>query len=255
MSYQFLKNVVLRGQIEVMTGLHIGGSKDKLEIGGVDSPVIRDPRTNQPYIPASSIKGKMRMLLEFALGKVDAKGEVFAEKDKDKAAVDPICRIFGTAEKEVKRGPTRLIIRDAFATKATVAMWEKLDTGLQYTEEKGENTINRLTSEANPRFQERVVKGSCFAFEIIYGIYDMGDGGKADLDNLKYVMQGLRLLQSAGLGGSVSRGYGQITITLADPVIVTNEDYRDGGTSYTSAITPPESIAYTRTLDTEITVS
>lgn len=251
MSNQFLKNVVLRGKIEIVTGLHIGGSKDKLEIGGVDSPVMRDPRTNYPYIPASSIKGKMRMLIEFALGKVHPKGEVYSSTDP----LDPVCRIFGTAEKGVRRGPTRLIIRDAFPTADTVKMWEKLDTGLQYTEEKGENSINRLTSEANPRFQERVVKGSCFAFELIYGIYDMEDGGKADIENFSYVMQGLRLLQSAGLGGSLSRGYGQITITLAEPVIVTNEDYRDGGESYTSAITPPESIAYTRTLDTEITVS
>ncbi len=251
MSYQFLKNVVLRGKIEVVTGLHIGGSKDKLEIGGVDNPVLRDPSTNHPYIPASSIKGKMRMLLEFALKKVHKDGEVYSSTDP----LDPICRIFGTAEKGVQRGPTRLIIRDAFPTSDTINTWKTLDTGLQYTEEKSENNINRLTSEANPRSQERVVKGSCFAFELIYGIYDMGDGGKADIDNLKYVMQGLRLLQSAGLGGSVSRGYGQITITLAEPVIVTNEDYRDGGESYTSAITPPESIAYTRTLDTEITVS
>lgn len=251
MSYQFLKNVVLRGKIEVLTGLHIGGSKDKLEIGGVDSPVIRDPRTNFPYIPGSSLKGKMRLLLEFALGKVSAKGEVYSSKDP----ADPICRIFGSAEKEILRGPTRLVFRDAFPTKDTELMWEKLDTGLQYTEEKGENSINRLTSEANPRFQERVVKGSCFAFEMIYGIYDMGDSGKVDMDNLKYVMQGLRLLQSAGIGGSVSRGYGQIAVTLAEPVIVSNEEYCNGGESYTKAIALPETIDYSRALDTEITVS
>ena len=64
---QFLANIILRGKIKVLTGLHIGGSKDKFEIGGVDNPVIRDTFTKYPYIPGSSLKGKMRMLLECSL--------------------------------------------------------------------------------------------------------------------------------------------------------------------------------------------
>lgn len=81
--------------------MHIGGSKEKLEIGGVDSPVIRDPFTQQPYIPGSSLKGKMRMLIEFAHGKVVNSGKPYESDDPD----DEICRVFGNFVKGTKGGP------------------------------------------------------------------------------------------------------------------------------------------------------
>ena len=54
----------ITGEIKCVTNLHIGGSKDMLGIGMMDNPVIRDPVTDEPYIPGSSLKGKMRSLLE-----------------------------------------------------------------------------------------------------------------------------------------------------------------------------------------------
>lgn len=228
MNYQFLGNIVTKGHIEVLTGLHIGGSKEKLEIGGVDSPVLRDPNTNFPYIPASSIKGKMRMLLEFAQGKISVDGKTHSSSDIN----DEICRIFGNFEKGTEGGPTRLIIRDAYPNSGTVEMWKKLDSELLFTELKPENTINRITSEANPRFLERVVKGSKFDCEFVYSIYDTGDNGKSDMENFKYVVQALRLLEHSGLGGSVSRGYGQIKFHLTDPVIVRRDDYINATKNY-----------------------
>ena len=39
-----------------------------MEIGGVDNPVIRNPLNKQPYIPGSSLRGKMRSQLEKSLG-------------------------------------------------------------------------------------------------------------------------------------------------------------------------------------------
>ncbi|HPN39739.1 MAG TPA: type III-A CRISPR-associated RAMP protein Csm3, partial [Melioribacteraceae bacterium] len=167
MKYEFLANVILKGKIEVLTGLHIGGSKEKLEIGGVDSPVIRDPFTNYPYIPGSSIKGKMRMLLEFANGKVTN-----GKPHKSDDIHDEVCRIFGNFKDDTKGGPTRLTTRDAFPDKQTIDKWEKLDSELTFTEFKPENSIDRLTSEANPRFLERVVKGSFFDVEFVYSIYN-----------------------------------------------------------------------------------
>lgn len=53
----------------VETGLHIGGGGETLDIGGLDKSVIRDPITQQPYLPGSSIKGKLRATLERLLNK------------------------------------------------------------------------------------------------------------------------------------------------------------------------------------------
>lgn len=234
MSLRFVKNIVLRGQIETLTGLHIGGSKEKLEIGGVDSPVIRDPHTNFPFIPGSSLKGKMRMLVEFAEGKVSKNGETWESKDVN----DTLCRVFGNFSKDVNGGPTRLIIRDAYPSESTKKMWAGLDSELLYTELKPENSINRLTAAANPRFLERVVKGSHFNFEMIYSIYDDGSDPNIDEANLKVVYQALRLLEHSGLGGSISRGYGRIRFRLADPIVVEAESYKTGDDKYKASVAP-----------------
>lgn len=227
MAHQFLANVVLRGKIETKTGMHIGGSKEKLEIGGVDSPVLRDPHKNLPYIPGSSLKGKMRMLLEFALDKV-TNGEPHEATDVD----DEIGRLFGTSAKDIASGPTRLIIRDAYPDEETIEMWDNLDSELLYTEFKPENSLNRLTSEANPRFLERVVKGSNFDIELVYGIYDTGDNGETDKNYIKHLYQALRLLEHSGVGGNISRGYGQIEFKFSDPLVVKRDDYKDGSENY-----------------------
>lgn len=233
MANQFLANVIIKGKMTALTGIHVGGSKEKLQIGGVDSPVLRDPNTNFPYIPGSSLKGKMRMLLEFALGKVSNNGKPFESKDKD----EEITRIFGTSEKDLKTGPTRLIVRDAYPDDKTQKMWTNLDSELQYTELKPENTIDRLTSEANPRFLERVVKGSTFDVEFVYSIYNLNEDnpGQIDKENLGRIIEALRLLEHSGIGGNISRGYGQIEFKLAEPIVVTKADYQNGSGNYLEA--------------------
>jgi CRISPR-associated protein Csm3 len=236
-NISFKGNLILRGKIECVTGLHIGGSKEKLEIGGVDSPVIRNPQTRLPFIPGSSLKGKMRHLLEFALGRVDPTGEVSMDKD--------IVRIFGRPADDTKNapktGPSRLVVRDCMPDKATREMWEKMDSELQYTEYKPENGINRLTSAANPRFVERVVAGSMFDLEMVYSVYhidaaeDTDENIDKDVDNLAMAM---RLLEHNFLGKSGSRGYGQIRFHIADPVWLTPADYEDNTEAYKKAVNP-----------------
>lgn len=250
MKFEFLANVILKGKLEVLTGLHIGGSKEKLEIGGVDSPVIRDPFTNYPFIPGSSLKGKMRMLLEFSTGNIHKDGKPF-ETDK---IDNVVCRLFGNFTKGTIGGPTRLITRDSFPDEKTIDMWENLDSELVFTEYKPENTINRLTSEANPRFLERIVKGSVFDVEFVYSIYNQiydehkDDKGKNDIDNFKYVVEALRLLEHNGLGGNISRGYGQVKFTFADPIIVTKKDYQDGSDNYKNSSKPHKDLKINKTL-------
>lgn len=223
MNAEFIGNIVLKGKLECITGLHIGGSKDKLEIGGVDSPVVRDPNTNYPYIPASSLKGKMRSLLEFSTGKI------LPNKNGESAGCNcgkadcVVCRIFGSAAQNRKAGPTRLLIRDAYPDAATTEMWAKLDSELMYTEYKAENSIGRLTSAANPRFIERVVKGSLFDVEFVYGVYAIDEID--DTTYFTHVIESLKLLEHSALGGSGSRGYGQIAFKFAEPFVVTRMDY------------------------------
>jgi CRISPR-associated protein Csm3 len=62
------KKIFIRGTITALTGLHIGGSSVAMSIGGADKVVVRNPLTNEPYIPGSSLRGKMRSLLERVRG-------------------------------------------------------------------------------------------------------------------------------------------------------------------------------------------
>jgi CRISPR-associated protein Csm3 len=200
----------ITGKIKVKAGLHIGGGNDRVEIGGMDNPVIKNPLTREPYIPGSSIKGKMRALLEWKEGKVkDSNGEPCKCGKPD----CPICRVFGSGnsgeqEKAKLRGPSRLIIRDAELTKDSK---EDFSKGKTILEDKIENGLNRITAQANPRHIERVVPGVTFDFELVYRIIDIDDGGKKDEDLFKtVVLEGLNLLQNDYLGGGGSRGNGRI---------------------------------------------
>lgn len=250
----FKANLVIRGKIECLTGLHIGGSKEKLEIGGVDSIVVRSPASDYPYIPGSSLKGKMRHLLEYILGGV---GMPILQKEGEKiekalgrvSRKKEIVRIFGAGanEREIQSneleniGLTRLIIRDAKPDDETIELWSNLGSDSHFTEYKAENTIDRLTSAANPRFIERVVEGSKFDFEMIYSVFDFEgvDSISPTNEDLKNVFMGLRLLETSALGKSGSRGYGKIQFQLAPPVWLTKSDYEDGNSAAWKAVKSP----------------
>ncbi|ABW66552.1 type III-A CRISPR-associated RAMP protein Csm3 [Desulfosudis oleivorans] len=204
---------LITGQIEILTGLHIGAGKDAVEIGGVDNPVVKNPYTGEPYIPGSSLKGKLRCLMEWVTGCVEDSGKTWeggGETGPDKLAADPILRIFGTTSKNWDAGPTRLIVRDACLNKE----WKEriIDRGLPLTEEKFENNIDRIQGKAGPgiRKTERVPAGSLFDFEMVYRIFDTNDEGRTDVDNLDNLFAIMRLLEQDALGGSGSRGYGRI---------------------------------------------
>lgn len=207
----------ISGKIIIKTGLHIGAGNDKVEIGGMDNPIIRNPMTREPYIPGSSLKGKMRSLMEWRLDKIN-KIEEHGRKIGDPCSCGKadckICRVFGTANNtkndssSKERGPTRLIVRDAVLSKN----WsEEFTKGKSIVEEKSENSLNRITAAANPRPIERVVPGTEFDLEISYRVIDTGDGGKTDE---KYfadvVLQSLAILENDYLGGGGTRGNGQI---------------------------------------------
>jgi len=202
----------LKGKICVQTGLHIGGSTETMEIGGVDNPVLRNGSNNEPYIPGSSLKGKMRSLMEWHLGKLHPKGDPFMNTDPN----CPITRVFGhIAKNDNNVGPTRLIVRDCFLSDESR---KSFADGQDITEVKHENSINRITAMANPRPLERVVPGVTFDLDIAYRVIDSGDGGKTDEQNFAdVVLKALALVERDCLGGAGSRGCGKVKfINLTD---------------------------------------
>jgi CRISPR-associated protein Csm3 len=207
----------IHGIIRLKSGLRIGMSKDQMAIGDVDNPVIRNPLTDEPYIPGSSLKGKMRYLLEWHLG-----GKYISESGSHHVYKDekgPVGRIFGVApgnddQLARERGPTRLLVRDAYLTPDSKRALEAMTARGGYLPEvKQEVFIPRIGGNANPRTAERVPAGAEFAFEMVYRVMDTGDGGQTDRENFKHVEKALELLQLDGLGGYISRGYGQVELS------------------------------------------
>lgn len=209
------KIIRIRAILLAKSGLRIGMSRDQMAIGDLDNPVIRNPLTEEPYIPGSSLKGKLRYLLEWALG-----GDyILKSKDEHVYASpnpkDPVARIFGLAPENnpeglrvaQERGPTRLLVRDAYLTEDAKRELERVSArGGLYTEIKQEVFIPRLGGNANPRTTERVPAGARFGVEMSYRVLDELDEEYFE----KYLLKALELLELDGLGGHISRGYGQV---------------------------------------------
>ena len=233
MAYKFKGNLCINLKLTCETGLHIGSTQENYEIGGVDNPVIRDPATDLPYIPGSSLKGKMRSMLEWERGlielKQDKEGNWKADPHTCEKIDCPVCRIFGTpAEKSAPKGPTRVIIRDAYPDDKTQEIFEEIELkkGLPKTELKWEVSIDRVTSKPpyGPRMIERVPKGSVFDLNIIFGLYDIDDN-LADLNYLKYLFSALGMVEDSFLGGSGSRGSGRVSFKIEKLLLKTPEFY------------------------------
>ena len=187
--------ILIRCDLEVRTGMHIGGSSAFSAIGAVDSPVVRDPYTGLPIVPGSSLKGKLRTLLARSLCQD-------IENMPDLSADDArILRLFGSAE-PVRR--SRLQFADAFLTNAEALS----NKGVRVTEIKTENTISRANSVANPRQIERVIAGAVFGVSIVY---DVTDPAQVEED-LALLAKGMKLLQMDYLGGHGSRGSGRVSL-------------------------------------------
>lgn len=224
----FKKFKTIEGIIRCLTGLRIGGSSNIIEIGGLENPIIKNPLNELPYIPGSSLKGKMRSLVEWELGMISSDGEPHSCGDRNCL----ICRIFGNSE-DVEKGPSRAIFRDAILTDDSIKRLQKMreTKGLVYGEIKYENRINRLLGKAtNPRPVERVPAGTEFEFRIDYRVFDIDkDGGKIDEDNFEWLLHGLWLLEQDALGGCGSRGYGQICFGIyKDGTFEPNKVFVDG---------------------------
>lgn len=185
---------MISGNIEVLTGMHIGGGNEYSAIGAIDSPVIKDPLSMRPIIPGSSLKGKIRTLLARSMN-----SNPNAKHSDDDTKIK---RLFGSQE-EI----SRLIFRDLKLSNAD----ELIGMGaVSPTEVKFENTINRITGEAMPRQIERSISGSIYPLEIVYQVSVNDSDYKELLEDISTLCNGMCLLQYDYLGGHGTRGYGKI---------------------------------------------
>ena len=194
-------------EIELLTGLHIGGSTDTFDIGGADSTVNKNPLTHEPYIPGSSIKGKLRSLLTQNYGKVTGEGDKRKIDIEDPEVLSLFAPVEFEGDEDIR--VSRAIFRDAYLTGTSKEEIQKhLGNGI-FTEIKAENSIDMLKGKAaNPRFIERVPAGAMFNGEIILQIYD-----EDNEDFLKgTILEALSMLELNYLGGSGTRGYGRVKI-------------------------------------------
>jgi CRISPR-associated protein Csm3 len=200
----------ISGRIRVLSGLHIGAGKDTIEIGGLDQPIIKHPLSQEPYIPGSSVKGKMRSLLEvyYFINNGRTRGYVSDGKPCGCGQRDcPACVIFGPGpscdKKTAESGPTRLIVRDSILCEEDRLRFERGELPMEV---KYENIIHRVKGVAeHPRPLERVPAGVSFDFNLSFKVFE-GD----DKSLLDYVYKGLRLIELDALGGCGSRGCGQV---------------------------------------------
>lgn len=211
---QLASITTITATLELVSGLRIGAGDSEMRIGGVDNTVIRHPHTQAPYIPGSSLKGKMRSLLEWRSGAVQE--EALGWRDYQSAApsvkaeVKRILQLFGISgdaklgEEMRELGPTRISFWDCNLQKA----WEDevRANNQMLTETKSENRINRISGVAeHPRQTERVPAGAQFDFRL--SVKRLAGDGEDLLDT---VLQGLKLLELDSIGGSGSRGYGKV---------------------------------------------
>ena len=234
--------IVITGKIKTETGLSIGGSTVGLDIGGMDNPVIKNAE-GKPYIPGSSLKGKMRSLLEKANGLATDDKRIYVVPNEISIHMcnEPecvVCNIFGRTTREkpypspggngikIEKNnvtPTRLIVRDAVLSEGSVKKLRGMKTDLEFTEVKWENVIDRITSAANPRQMERVPEGAEFEFGMIYNVFTA-----PDKSNLKEVFKALELVEHDYLGGSGTRGYGKVKFEDVNVYWNSNADYENG---------------------------
>ncbi len=210
-----MKIVNIKGQIELLSGLHIGGGDDTMKIGGIDNGVIKDINSDRPYIPGSSLKGKMRSLLEWDIGVVGIgdgnpfsskllNDSIFKDEQKKNRAIN-LLKLFGDSSSENIFGITRISVGDCNLSKESENM--------ELSEAKYENVIDRIKGTAsNPRQTERVPAGVKFDFDIRVKMLD----DKNEKELIDMVKRGLTLIENDYLGGSGSRGYGRVKFNISE---------------------------------------
>lgn len=223
-AIQLYGRVFIEGVIAVKTGLRIGGSANSFQIGGNDNPIIKNMLTSEPYIPGSSLRGKMRSLTEKYTGaslQGNAPFRLHTAKTEQEYQASPIANIYGVSAEGIGM-PTRLLVRDVSLTDESRKRLLAARTDTLYTELKAEVTIDRITSQATPRTMERVPAGVEFGpMELVYSVYQ-----PVDVEWFETVIDGMALVEDDYLGGGGSRGSGKIAFRRLTVTIKSRGSYR-----------------------------
>ncbi len=206
---KLVKKIIIKGEIKALSGIRVGGSSSVLSIGGVDSPVIRNPLTNKPYIPGSSIKGKMRSLIEIRDGTIGNKSMGKVNNGPSENPNTNSSKLFGCSSGDEKQRSSRIIVYDADLLNDDK---DFVNTDLPYTESKTEVVIDRITSAATPRTFERVPAEARFRLNMVLNIFDIDDEKQLVNDTFA----GLLLIENDYLGGCGSRGYGKVKFFIQE---------------------------------------
>lgn len=231
-AQKLVKKIFVHGSVTALSGLHIGGGESGYGLGGADQLVVRDG-FGRPYLPGSTLKGRMRSLLEHALGKVRLSGG----QALPWAGNDDLGKLFGRAADDGEKGGAvaRLIVRDG-ALENAKELLESKTTDFPYTEVKTEIAVDRINARATARHIERVPAGARFALRMVLSIQE-GDDEAAFLNLL---CEALALVQDDALGGHGSRGYGEVAVALDKLEARDRAAYTGGGgvTPYAFEVPP-----------------
>ena len=223
------KVLLLEGNLVAETGLRIGTGKASLTIGDIDMTTVKDPKTGLPYIPGSSIKGKLRSTITKMKKDLAPLKEYYESKGKSEAQLKElgwkkiqdiwihdcskteceICTVYGSSAENNTRGPTRIKVFDAPA----VGIWKdekinQIHNPDELLEIKSENTLDVLTAHSVPRTVERVSAGTVFKFKLAFEVYNDED----EKLFTQYVIDPLKVILREGIGSSTSRGYGKLRL-------------------------------------------
>ncbi len=244
----FLGKLILEADLHCETGLHIGAGKGTLEIGGADNPVVKDS-FGRPYIPGSSLRGRLRSLLEHAHGLVTPSELVYLSRRRGQEVRihqsdrpdDEVCLLFGRSPGRMERvqgdavdasvaTPSRLTVYDAPLDPESITQQMRDNLDDELTEVKSENAIDRLTAQSSPRTLERVPAGAKFRVRLVLDVLC-----EPDKELVAPVVQGLRLLEDDALGGGGSRGSGRVRFANLKAVW-RSRDYYAGGAAQATVL-------------------
>lgn len=205
---KLVKIISKKGTVKVINKVHVGIGQ-AFGIGGIDNAIVRNIYTGDPYIPGSSLKGRMRSGLEVALGRIDGDGGACACGRADCI----VCKLFGTRSNAGKCGPGRLVIYD-IELSDEFKKKEEVITTLTH------NSINRTTGRAKDgAFMsfEAIESGTILNYRIDIKVFE-GDNEKELCDT---VDKCLSYVELSGIGGKVSSGYGKVKFEQTSEEVTT----------------------------------
>jgi CRISPR-associated protein Csm3 len=192
--------VLLEATLRLKSGLHIGtGEKPER---GEPLNVIKSVRTDQPYIPGSSLKGKMRSLLELTYGRKET-------DPKDNGSPCwcgrcQICLLFGGGNAEKTIEPSRLIFRDCLLTPHFAEFLENVELEIKPGVRIDRNSGKAAGKALFPT--TRVPEGTEFDFKVSVRVFD--DDNTESFR--RWLSMGLFLMEQDALGGGGTRGSGHV---------------------------------------------